>query len=126
MKKRIKLTDKELAIGMWVYICLFIESYDTEDAERELIVKLKQNWLLAHGVKSYRINLDYKWRNDCYFCEKYYYNTTCRNCPLQSCTTGSLYDSVIEYYHNKDKQSKALECAKRILNVILAEKEVSR
>ena len=31
---------------------------------------------------------------------------------------GSLYDSVVKYYYNEKRQSKALKCAKKILNVI--------
>ena len=123
MKKRIKLTDKELAIGMWIYIILYIESYDIESEGYKAICKLKGRWLEKHNKVSHTRNLDFYWVHNCWLCHKYWYGD-CLGCPLGSCDTGSLYDSVMKYYYNDKRQAKALECAKRILNIILAEKEV--
>lgn len=121
MKKRIKLTDKELAIGMWVYICLYIESYAVNFEKPKAIVSLKRRWLEEHDRESYTNFVAPYWMHDCWLCDKYWEHG-CMHCPLGKCGRGSLYDKVIKFYHSKNKQIKALECSKKILNVILAEK----
>ena len=123
MKKRIKLTDKELAIGMWVYICLYIESYDPKSFDSRLpIVILKKKWMEKHYKKSYTGNPEFYWHHDCWLCNKYW-KDNCLHCPLGRCAESSLYESVTLYYQSKAKQTKALSCAKHILNVIARTKE---
>lgn len=122
MKKRIKLTDKELAIGMWVYICLYIESYNDKLEEHETIVYLKKKWLEKHYKKSYKVSPFFCWEHDCYLCSKYL-KSNCLACPLGNCGVWSLYEGVTEYYYNKEYQNKALGCAKKILGVIQREVE---
>lgn len=117
MKKRIKLTDKELAIGMWVYIYLYIESYDCTSFDTVWVASLKQRWLEKHYIKSYTASEDFYWEHDCWLCHKYW-NGNCLCCPLRTCGTYSLYDGVTYYYRNKDYQNNALEYAKRILSII--------
>lgn len=121
-RKRIKLTDKELAIGMWVYICLYIESYDHTSSELKWIVNVKKEWLKKHYKKSYTVSPEFYWEHDCYLCHKHW-KDNCLRCPLGKCSTGSLYEGVAYYFDSKVKQVKALECAKRILNVIAKEEE---
>ena len=125
MKKRIKLTDKELAIGMWVYICLHIESYDRKSSELKWIVSLKKEWLEKHYKRSYTVSPDFYWTHDCWFCNRYWkiLENGCLGCPLGSCGTDSLYDGVTKYYQSIVKQEKALRCAKHILNTIIKAKE---
>lgn len=122
MKKRIKLTDKELAIGMWVYICLYIESYTDKLEEHEAIVTLKRVWLEKHYIKSFTVCEDFYWEHDCWLCHKYW-NGNCLGCPLKKCDRGSIYEGVTEYYLNKESQNNALEYAKRILGIIQKEVE---
>lgn len=117
MKKRIKLTDKELAIGMWVYICLYIESYNDEYEGHEYISSLKRRWLEEHYKINYTIGKASYWENNCWLCNKYWLDH-CSDCPLIKCGMDSLYDKVTDYYLNKDYQIKALKCAKKILNVM--------
>lgn len=125
MKKRIELTDKELAIGMWVYICLYIESYNIMSSDtigHAMIATLKRVWLEKHYIKSFTVSEDFYWEHDCYLCHKHWKNN-CLSCPLRQCGIGSLYDEVTDYYRNKDYQIKALRCAKTILSVIQEEAE---
>ncbi len=123
MKKRIKLTDKELAIGMWVYICLYIESYDSKSSEAKLIAMLKKEWMEKHYKASYVVSVDFYWYHDCWLCSNNGQNP-CLSCPLGSCGNGdSLYEGVTKYYHDDIKRVKALVCAKRILDTIVKTKE---
>lgn len=134
MKKRIKLTDKELAIGMWVYICLYIETYDRASSDKLRIASLKRRWLERHYKASCTVTTEsyYKasdtvttepyWEHDCWLCYKYW-KGDCLCCPLRTCGTDSLYEGVTEYRYDEESQAKALTFAKRILNIIAETKE---
>ena len=116
MKKRIKLTDVELAIGMWVYIYLKI-SESGSDSRSNLCV-WKKDYLFLHGKEDY-------WRNDCLLCERHFRAfTTCR-CPLSEdgtdCGMGSTYESAYKYFDSKSHRKRALEACKRIIKVLQEE-----
>ena len=73
MKKRMKLTEKELAIGMWLYIKLMIQQNNSY--EIAYIPNLKRDYLSAHDTHV-------SWINDCIFCDIY---DSCIVCPLHTC-----------------------------------------
>lgn len=85
MKKRMCLTEKELAIGMWLYIKACIAS-DDNSCGAIYINDLKRDYLSAHD------SLDL-WSNNCILCAKYF---KCELCPLNNCIQGkeSLYRKV--------------------------------
>lgn len=89
MKKRITLTEKELAIGMWLYIKLRIICNDRSD-----ITTFKREYIAKHHIAS-------KWQHYCILCEKH---AECSSCPLVSCNrnTKTLWAVVTNYVHNLD------------------------
>lgn len=97
MKKRIKLTEKQLAIGMWLYIKMVIKTRNEYGIF--YLRELKDKYLSAHD----RCNL---WENNCILCNAH---SECKACPLISCnpTKSYLYQktcgfrlSKITYYIN--------------------------
>ena len=122
MKKRINLTDGELAVGIWTYILLFVENWHGEPNYATSIPSLKLGYLLSHGR-------DYDhWVNDCYLCNKYCIEGRCtRKCPLNKdgscCGIGSAWWRACTYPYNKDK---AIEAIKKILEVTIKEYENER
>ena len=119
MKKRINLTDGELAVGMWTYILLFVENWHGSRVRAPSIAGLKLKYLLSHG-KDY----DY-WENDCYLCNKYSIEGRCTcKCPLNKdgsrCGVGSTWWRACEYSFNK---GGAIEAIKEILEIMKKEAE---
>ena len=72
MKNRVKLTDKEIAIGMWTYIKLCILNHD-----KNPIALIKYVYLSTHHMIG-------KWPNFCILCHKH--DEKCSECPLCSCS----------------------------------------
>ena len=90
MKKRIKLTEKELAIGMWLYVKMMIQENNLY--HRDYIPNLKDEYLSAHD----RCDL---WFNNCILCDKHFLLYKCSGCPLIVCnpTKSCLYQKVRGY-----------------------------
>ena len=122
IKKRIKLTDKELAIAMWVYIKLYIEGAEL-NTESLSVVQLKTHFLHAHGKNS-----NY-WYNLCLLCQRYItegYNTRCK-CPLAEgglcCSIGSSWWAVACYANSEEHKQRALKACDKIIKIMEAEKD---
>lgn len=120
MKERMKLTEKELAIGMWQYIKTRIVC-DDNSYGGIYVTYLKRDYLSAHNC----LNL---WKNDCILCDKY---LKCELCPLNNCIQGkdSLYRRVCgvinyglgvtrELENNKYSRDTRLEACDKIIGVI--------
>lgn len=73
MKRRMKLTEKELAIGMWLYIKMNIANRDNDS-----ITILKYDYLSDHHMSG-------KWKCNCILCDKH--DGVCLRCPLVSCSS---------------------------------------
>lgn len=120
MKKRIKLTDKELAISMWVYIYLKISEYVIGTDSMSDICGWKVRYLRAHKKENY-------WRNNCLLCSLHYNTISKCECPLsengKDCGEGSTYESVCRYYKSKSHKAQALKACKRIIQVLLEDDE---
>lgn len=111
-KKRIKLTDEELALGSWLYVILHIAN----DKNFDTIYECKRNYLQVHNI--------YDWKNMCLYCNKYY-RYGCVSCPLKDaeikegmkfddwcgCYNSSWYDNVIRpnCYNQKERIRYALK-----------------
>jgi hypothetical protein len=121
MKKRIKLTDEELAIGMWVFIYLKIKAYNRNKDQGVSITNWKHLWLKEHGLGE-----DY-WYNGCLLCQRYMNERHRCKCPLSEggldCGEGSLYLCVLRYYYrdNPDSKKQALEACKEIIKIMIEE-----
>lgn len=70
VKNQAKLTEKELAIGMWLYVKENIPYCDN-------IPLIKREYLHKH----HKVD---KWKNNCILCSKY--RLECSECPLGSCS----------------------------------------
>lgn len=118
MKKRIKLTDEDLAVSMWVYIYLKISEYVIGTDSMSDICGWKVKYLRAHKKENY-------WRNNCLLCSRYYNKISECVCPLSEdetdCGEGSIYESVLRYYKSENHKSRALKACKRIIQVLLEE-----
>ena len=90
MKKRIKLTEKELAIGMWLYIKQRIMF-----SEQPEITSIKREYMLKHHAST-------MWQNFCILCDKHVRD--CSSCPLGSCNRNrkTPWAVVTNYVHNLD------------------------
>lgn len=123
MKKRTKLTDEELAVGMWKHVLSFAENWKGSREDAPAIAKLKLDYLLSHG-KEY----DY-WENDCYLCNKYLKDgyKCSGKCPLREgkkcCGVASSWWKACDYAI-PDCRDMAIEAIKKILSVM--EKECAR
>ena len=73
MKKRMKLTEKELAIGMWLYIKLCIRY-----REDLVVAQIKCMYMKKHGIPATLFE------NNCILCDKH--KSVCSECPLYSCS----------------------------------------
>lgn len=120
MKKRINLTDKELAIAMWVYIKLYIESAEL-NTEVLTVTELKTFFLREHG-KGF-----FYWYNACFLCQRYVSEIVQCNCPLsedgKDCGQGSTWLDVVGYARSEEHRQKALWACDRILKIMEAEDE---
>lgn len=119
-KKRIKMTDKELAIAMWVYIKLYIESAEL-CTETPTITDLKVRFLRAHGKGMFY------WYNSCLLCQRYISEINQCNCPLseggKDCGQGSTWLDVVSYARSEERRQKALRECDKILKIMEAEDE---
>ncbi len=119
-KKRLHLTDEELALGSWLYVILHIAN----DKDFDHIVECKGDYLYTHGI--------YCWDNNCLYCARYYY-FKCTNCPLKDaeikegmkfedwcgCYNSSWYDNVI--HPNRYSQKERIGFALKICEVFAKE-----
>lgn len=120
MKKRIKMTDKELAVAMWVYIKLYIEGAEL-NTESPSVTNLKADFLKAHE-KGF-----FYWYNACLLCQRYVNeNGTC-NCPLsedgKDCGVDSSWWDVARYSLTEEDRQKALKACDKIIKIMEAENE---
>lgn len=118
-RKRIELTDKELALGMWLYIALNVAR------KEEVKIPYIKKWYLACHNK----NRDY-WLNGCYLCEKYKGSLTgsCNKCPLRKaqglkptecgCSGRTWYGRVCSFYTSKEEK---LSCCCKIIDIMRRE-----
>ena len=123
MKKRINLTDGELAVGMWLYIKERIKSANL-CTEADSITSMKIQYLQEHGKGSKY------WYNYCLLCQRYMsegYNEKCK-CPLSEgglcCSIGSSWWVVTCYAHNEVHRQGALKACDKIIKIMEREAEV--
>lgn len=120
MKKRINLTDKELAIAMWVYVKLYIASAKL-CTESPSVTQLKVGFLRTHG-KGF-----FYWYNACLLCQRYISETEQCNCPLseggKDCGVDSTFGDVIKYARDEEHRQKALVACDKIIAIMEAEDE---
>lgn len=120
MKKRINLTDKELAIAMWVYIKLYIESAKL-CTEPPSVTQLKTSFLREHGKGSLY------WYNACLLCQRYINEVAQCNCPLseggKDCGFGSAWWDIMDYAITEERRQRALKACDKILKIMEAENE---
>lgn len=111
--KRIKLTEEQIAIGMWVYIYLTIKARKNPAGS---IWYLKTRYLAGRDVH---------WFNNCILCERY----GCDSCPLslkdnhKKCNVDSYYDKARDYLIDSEHRRKALIATRKILCVMIEEEE---
>lgn len=119
-KKRIDLTDSQLAIAMWVYIYLRISEYDVKSADyATTITGMKEHFLEEHS----RDNL---WHGNCLLCERYYRDLPERcACPLseggRDCMAGSSYEYVARYHYTAETKARAMTSCKKIIKIMIKE-----
>lgn len=123
MKKRINLTDGELAIAMWLYVKERIKSADITRTEyRESVTGMKQHFLAEHGKGRHY------WYNACFLCQRYVSEIAQCNCPLsedgKDCGFDSTWMDVIRYAENEEHRQKALVACDKILKIMEREAEV--
>ena len=120
MQKRIKMTDKELAIAMWIYLKLYIESAQLS-TEALTVTQLKVNFLRAHGKGQFY------WYNACFLCQRYISEIAQCNCPLseggKDCGFGSTWLNVVGYAKDEEHRQKALVACDKILKIIEEEED---
>lgn len=114
-KKRIKMTDKELAMAMWVYVKLYIASAEL-CTESPAVTDLKTRFLRAHGKGIFY------WYNACFLCQRYVSEIAQCNCPLseggKDCGFDSTWMDVTRYAENEEHRQKALVACDKILKII--------
>lgn len=121
---RVKMSEGELALGMWVYIYLFIDNFKPTSVNSELvpsITQLKFDYLRAHGFSPDN------WRNACLLCQRHEYNGACIDCPLSEdgidCGVGSAWFRATQYasYPNENFREDALDAVRYIIKVMFEE-----
>ena len=122
--RRVKMTETQLAVGMWVYIYPYVSTY-TKAKEignsdyYNSISDLKERYLRTHGY-------GHIWKNSCLLCNRYFYYSNCTSCPLseggKDCDTGSSWQKAT-LYRRYGYRRKALYAIKKIMNVMLREKD---
>lgn len=124
-RKRIELTDGELALGSWLYITYKI----IIDKDWDDIYVGKDEYLSAHHFSTHW------WSNGCILCEKHIrqVSRSCGRCPLKriqkkkgvnskdwcGCGANSWYENVC--YKSKATHSKRISSAINICNVLAKE-----
>lgn len=120
MKKRINLTDKELAIGMWIYVYNYIASADISTPQAS-VTNLKVKYLNEHYKGRFY------WYNACLLCQRYINEGGNCSCPLseggKDCGIGSTWLKVCDYFYSEKNRQEALEACKKIINIMIAEAE---
>ena len=117
MKKEIELTEEELAIGMWVYIYLYLKNTTRTDLS---VDDLKLSYLKRHGYIC-------EWKYHCLLCHRYMFAGDCSDCPLlkkegKYCgVDGSSFDRVVLYGADREK---AIQGAEKILEVMIEEARI--
>lgn len=119
MKKRMNLTEKELAIGMWLYIKLCI----TYTYKSTIPMIIEESYLDEHDMRG-------KWRYSYILCSKH--DHVCSRCPLGSCSDNyktfwsivinSVYDNNVGAYMFSFTLEERLEACDKIIEAI--EKDV--
>ncbi len=129
-RKRIKLTEGELALGSWLYVTYKVITDETWDD----IYDGKDEYLSAH-------HFPHLWKNGCRLCAKYinYSKFSCGRCPLKriqrkkgvgssidwcGCGANSWYDKVI--YSGRGTHSERISSAINICNVLARELKKER
>lgn len=119
-KKRIKMTDKELAVAMWIYVKEYIKSAEL-CTESLPIPRLKVDFLKAHGKGMFY------WYNDCLLCQRHINENGECNCPLsengKDCGMGSTWWDVIHYAITEEHRQMALKACDKIIKIMEAENE---
>ena len=120
MQKRIKMTDKELAIAMWIDIKAHIASAEL-CTEAPSVTQMKITFLKAHGKG------EYYWYNACLLCQRYVSEIAQCNCPLseggKDCGFGSSWSDVTGYARDEEHRQKALKACDKIIAIMEAEDE---
>ena len=125
MKKRMHLTEKESAIGTWLYVKLriyYAMNIPEEDRPFLSIPQAKWWYLDKHGMAL-------KWPGDCILCHK---NVLCSRCPLGLCSTNrkTIWAVVCNFLYNEKTRTyeypftlrERLEACNQIIEAI--EKDV--
>ncbi len=120
---RVKMTEDELALGMWIYVYLFIYNFKPTPINRETapsISELKFDYLRAHGFSPAN------WNNACLLCQRYE-KEACVNCPLSEdgldCGEGSAWYRATLYASNPNENVRedVLDAVKYIIKVMFEE-----
>lgn len=121
MKKRAGLTEKELAIGMWLYIKEYIKHHEDPERPNYFIKQIKLRYLMGHKFRTAS-----EWPSYCILCYKYWKD--CSKCPLGSCSndhkslwsvvTNSLYDDNVKAYISPFTLEERLEACDKIIEAI--------
>ena len=122
MKKRINLTDKELAIAMWIYVKERIKNADISCIEKYAsITGMKLHFLAEHGKG------EHYWYNACLLCQRHISEIGFCDCPLSEygldCGTGSTWMKVVGFGTSEENRQKALEACDKILKIMENEKD---
>ena len=122
MKKRINLTDGELAIAMWLYVKERIKSADITCTEKyESVTGLKLYFLAEHGKGKHY------WYNACLLCQRYVSEGGTCDCPLSEggldCGIGSTWLQVASFTTSEVHRQKALKACDRIIRIMEIENE---
>ena len=122
MKKRINLTDGELAIAMWLYVKERIKSADITRTEyHESVTGMKQHFLAEHGKGKHY------WYNACLLCQRYVSEGGTCDCPLSEggldCGIGSTWLQVASFATSEGRRQIALEACDRIIRIMEIENE---
>jgi hypothetical protein len=123
MKKRINLTDGELAIAMWLYVKEKIKSADITGAEKyESVTEMKQHFLKEHSKG------EHYWYNVCLLCQRYVSERGTCDCPLSEggldCGSGSTWLQVANFATSEAHRQKALKACDKIIRIMEREAEV--
>lgn len=122
MKKRINLTDGELAIAMWLYVKERIKNADITHIEyHESVTGIKLHFLAEHGKGKHY------WYNACLLCQRYVTEGGTCDCPLSEggldCGIGSTWLKVASFATSEKHRQIALEACDKIIKIMEAEDE---
>ena len=119
MKKRMNLTEKELAIGMWLYVKSRIHTFKNIAIHHSDIMSLKYDYIQEHDTIA-------DWPSYCILCKRH--NKVCPECPLGSCgledktlwavVTNCVYDANAKAYVSPFTLEERLEACDKIIEAI--------